>query len=556
MNKTRSLYKAFGSNLEMPKPDSDTKKKIYSRFGMIAFIGIMIPVSIIAGYVTYAVTDMLYQFGGSTYALLSELDLLSAFALIFGLPLMFSVLYFASDLKFLTALPITATSLFNARFMHTFKAENVMTSNTLFAIFIGFFVAAIKHIGISALHPVALIASVVAFFACLLVPLIYCSILGMLVMLLMKFFKNEKVYYHISTVLFILFSGVFIVSLRDYGKISAESYLESLIGKDNRFTYLCNILFPSNALSIKAIETHEIIPLLLSVMIPVALYFLTLLIAKLTYRNGLFTAATLGGKKASRKARSNDMTMRKRSDALLKKEFRVLLRTMTYRMNCIYVNLIWVIAAPVVGMLARNNGLLRNFAGGLKNGDAFSHTIMMITMVSIAFIASGLNSIASTSFTREGVHIDLIKYLPADISLQIRAKAQVSIIITFVPLMIALVTLSIMMEDPMIAILYIPITLMGNMIACFTGMTMDSIAPYTIWSDELSALRGNLNCFFNLASELIVALVLGAISFGLYKLTGNYIAVITVNAVVLVIATLWGIFKGTKVIRKNIESLT
>ena len=108
-----------------------------------------------------------------------------------------------------------------------------------------------------------------AFFACLLVPLIYCSILGMLVMLLMKFFKNEKVYYHISTVLFILFSGVFIVSLRDYGKISAESYLESLIGKDNRFTYLCNILFPLwPSAAFPGLVEEEIFPILRVEAIP------------------------------------------------------------------------------------------------------------------------------------------------------------------------------------------------------------------------------------------------------------------------------------------------
>ena len=107
MNKTRSLYKAFSSNLEMPKPNGEKKVKIYNRFGMIAFIGIMVPVSIIVGYVTYTLTDLLYWFDGNAYGLLSELDLISAFAMIFGMPLMFSVLFFSSDLQFLTALPVS-----------------------------------------------------------------------------------------------------------------------------------------------------------------------------------------------------------------------------------------------------------------------------------------------------------------------------------------------------------------------------------------------------------------------------------------------------------------
>ena len=139
MNKTRSLYKAFSSNLEMPKPNGEKKQKIYTRFGMIAFLGIMVPVSVVVGYITYVLTNLLYMFDGNSYGLLSELDLISAFAMIFGMPLMFSVLFFSSDLQFLSSLPVSPTSLYAARFWHTFKAENVMTTNVLFAIYIGYF---------------------------------------------------------------------------------------------------------------------------------------------------------------------------------------------------------------------------------------------------------------------------------------------------------------------------------------------------------------------------------------------------------------------------------
>jgi ABC-2 type transport system permease protein len=173
MNKTRALYKAFSSNLEMPKPNGEKKVKLYNRFGMIAFIGIMLPVAVIVGYMTYALTNFLYMFDGNAYGLLAELDLISAFAMIFGMPLMFSVLYFSSDLQFLTALPISTTSLYVARFWHTYKAENVMTSNVLFAIYIGYFAAVIQNAGIFAvLNPVAILSSLVGFFGSLLLPLL------------------------------------------------------------------------------------------------------------------------------------------------------------------------------------------------------------------------------------------------------------------------------------------------------------------------------------------------------------------------------------------------
>ena len=193
MNRSSALYKAFASNLEMPKPDGDKKRRNYTIFGMVAFFGIMVPTSVLVGYVTYALTDLLFAFGGNTYALLSELHIISAFAMIFGLPLMFSVLFFSSDLAFLTALPIEAHELYIARFRHTFKAENVMTSNVLTAMYIGYFIAAFKHIGISSVHPFALLGAAAGFAGALLIPLIYCSVLALILMFFLK--KINRVIY-------------------------------------------------------------------------------------------------------------------------------------------------------------------------------------------------------------------------------------------------------------------------------------------------------------------------------------------------------------------------
>ena len=237
MNKTRALYKAFSSNLEMPKPNGEKKVKLYNRFGMIAFIGIMLPIAVAVGYVTYVLTDFLYIFDGNSYGLLSELDLISAFAMIFGMPLMFSVLYFSSDLQFLTALPVSPTALYVARFWHTFKAENVMTSNVLFAIYIGYFISVGKNAGISAaLNPVAIIASVIGLYGSLLIPLIYCAIVAMLLMLLLKRFNRSDIYYNTSLVLFVVFALLFLLSFRSYGKVSTVNYLDSLVGGNNLFT--------------------------------------------------------------------------------------------------------------------------------------------------------------------------------------------------------------------------------------------------------------------------------------------------------------------------------
>jgi len=555
MNKTWGLYKAFSSNLEMPKPNGEKKQKIYNRFGLIAFIGIMVPVTVLVGYITYVITNLLYVFDGNSFGLLSELDLISAFAMIFGMPLMFSVLFFSSDLQFLTALPVSSTSLYAARFWHTFKAENVMTSNVLFAIYIGYFIAVAKNTSIAnALNPVALLASITGFFGSLLVPLIYCSILALLLMLVLRRFNRTDIIYHSSLILFAAFTLMFLLSFRSYGGISMSNFLDSLVLSNNSFVLICNVLFPTNYLTTLSIRNHSVLPLIGSVAIIAALYLLSVLIAHLTYRKGLFAAFAVNNKRSSARS-SSAYGRRKVFTSLVIKEIKVLLRTMTYRMNCIYANFLWPVAAVIFIIEAPRIEMFKMFSDNIRAGDPLSHIILFSVFIAASFIASGLNSIASTSFTREGIHIDMLKYLPADLGVQIKAKVFTAIIITFIPEVIAIVLVTVYLGVIVLLPLYVLLSFSCILIATIVGTVMDSISPYTVWSDELSALRGNLNCFFNLAAEMVAALLIGGISYGLYMLSGSSVITVSAVSVLLIISAAVCVIIAMPYAKKNIESL-
>lgn len=551
MNRSTTLYKAFASNLEMPKPDGDKKRRNYTIFGMVAFFGIMVPTSVLVGFVTYALTDLLFLFEGNTYALLSELHIISAFAMIFGLPLMFSVLFFSSDLSFLTALPIEAHELYVARFRHTFKAENVMTSNVLFAMYLGYFIAAYKHTGLSSLNPVGILGAVAGFAGALLIPLIYCSILALYLMFILKKVNRVDLYYMSSAVFFIFFTVMFLMSFRDYGKVSADNYITTLIEGNNSFISLCNIIFPTNMLSTDAVGKHEILPLILTIVIEAVLYFLSVLLAKAIYREGLFAAAaSVSGRSASKahgRTQKTDI-----SKALLIKEYKVLMRTSTYRMNCVYANLLWPVIAVVFLLSASGNDLVQKIRGLLVSGDDRSIVLTFIVVAGVSFIASGLNSIASTSFTREGVHIDLLKYLPAPLDKQIKAKGLIAILFTYIPLAVSIVPVAVSLGILPLLLPMLLTSFLSVIIATSVGVVMDSISPYTIWSDELSALRGNLNCFFNLAAEMIIAAVAGLISYGVYLLTSSDVITVAVSTGMLLCMAAVGISRGLKVARRNI----
>ena len=555
MNKTWSLYKAFSSNLEMPKPNGEKRVKLYNRFGIVAFVGIMLPISVAVGYVTYVLTDLLFMFDGNSYGLLSELDLISAFAMIFGMPLMFSVLFFSSDLGFLTAFPISSVSLYAARFWHTFKAENVMTSNVLFAIYIGYFISAAKNMGAAkALHPVSILSSVVGFYGSLLIPLIYCSIIGMLLMLALRRFNRSDIYYNSSLVLFIIFALMFFLSFGGYGSVNTMNYLDSLVMGRNLFTLICNVLFPTNYLTTLALRNHKILPLAGSLLIMAALYMLSVLVAHFTYRKGLFAAMIISGKKSSRKTLSGHAGHMVFTSLVIK-EFKVLLRTMTYRTNCVYANLLWPAAAIVFIAEAPKHEFYKIFSYNLSNGEPSAQIILFAVIIAVAFIASGLNSIASTSFTREGVHIDMLKYLPAPLDKQIKAKVLIAVLFSFIPEVIAVIIVTVRLGMLVMLPFYIFISFVCVLTATTIGALMDSVSPYTVWSDELSALRGNLNCFFNLAGEMLAAVIIGAAAYGLFMLSSSSAVTMAVITAMLVAAGILCVFAGLPKIKKNIEAL-
>ena len=149
----------------------------------------------------------------------------------------------------------------------------------------------------------------------------------------------------------------------------------------------------------------------------------------------------------------------------------------------------------------------------------------------------------------------MLKYLPAPLEDQIRAKVLIAVLFTFIPEAVAVVMVSVSLGQFAMMPLYVLVSLVCVIIATVIGVVMDSISPYTIWSDELSALRGNLNCFFNLAAEMVAALIVGALSYGLYVLTSSSVITIAIITAVLFISGAAGILTGLPRAKRNIAEL-
>ncbi|MCR4585374.1 MAG: hypothetical protein K5686_06570 [Lachnospiraceae bacterium] len=559
MSNIKYLFGVYNKNFEMPLPKKGFKATAYTALAIIAVTCIVIPCCLIVGFITDILSEAMMMAGSKTAALMSEIHIMSVFSLVFGLFVIFSVLFFSSDREHMVTLPITPTELLAAKFRHTYIAESIMEFLVLLSMFIGYFIACVKNYGsFSSFGPVSVLMALIATFVTPLLPLVYCAIISMLLMALLKNVRNAKLFFHVSDFFLLLFIALFLLSFKDSGGVTVTNYIDSLLADNNLFFRICNILFFTVPILGKAMEAESIIYSLLYLaanIIPVALM---LLIGKYLYLEGLHTAASLGSTHKQANVDKLNIKLTSPLSACFKKEFRVLLRTKAYSNNCVYINLLWPVGVILFFVLSRKNENVIRFIELYKDPSyPRAALITMLAVIAISFIASALNTLASTAFSREGAHVDLIKYIPVPYSTQLYAKVLTALVFTYPALLLSIIAAQHFLGFGILTGLVYALTAFLAMTICIvTGLSMDSAAPFTVWSDEYSALRGNLNSFFNMAVSMLVAFLLCALIFLLYELTTASLATVTILVLVILgIAATFAVSFGRRIIINNMKEL-
>ncbi len=550
----KTLTGILSKNSEMQLPE----KTGYKVLALIAVLGIMIPCTAIVGFISYVMTEALIEVENPGGGMLFEMQILSAFSMIFGILVIFSILFFSSDREHFVTLPIPSHHLMMAKFTYAYFAESVMEFMILVAVFVGYFIAVGRNLGLSeALNPISIISSIVGVLLIPLVPMIYCAIFSVILMAVLSGVKDTKIFYRISTIFLMLFALLFLLSLRGIGDINMENYVESLGSGSNLFLKTLNIIFfPVPWLS-NAISKGSILWLLLYLLGNVVLVAVLYFVGKALYQRGLYTAASLGSSKKA-EIKTRDISMDSQFRASFMKELRVILRTKAFSGNCAYINVLWPVGAFLLFHFNKNKGFISEFIAMYGEGKERAEMILLMVVLGIAFIATALNSLASTAFTREGQHLSLIKYIPVPYETQVYAKATLSLIFTFPSLVLTDIIISLYMGTPVYMCIYFILTsLLAHVISIVIGMWMDSSAPYVEWDDEYSALRGNLNTFFNMAVMMVLSMVvilLGVIIYELMKLP--ILAFYIILFVILTGVMIRLVYVGKKRIIANISEMS
>lgn len=550
MNRVISLIRILLKNAEMRIPKSGEKGKMYLTIGLLAMLLIMVPSLIIVGFISYVMTLALNEAGmDPSTGIQAEIHVMSAFSIIFGAWVIFSIMFFSSDRDNLTVLPFKAWEILLAKFIFAYLAESAMEFLVLAAMFIGYFLVVPGGI-------TAYLSALLGIFIIPIAPMAYCCLLGMFLLVVLRNIKSRKLFDNLSSILLGIFIFIFIYSCREMGGVNIENYIESIGGGSNLFTNTLNKIFFMVPMLVTAVSDNSIVALLEYLFMNVAVMALMVLIGKFTYQNAMYTVAALGSGRGQHRA--GKVRVRSHWKAYFVKELMVLFREKAYSNNCVYVNVL----CPVItiGLLYWNRNkdtyvtMRRIFARGINGGGDRAFILLTILVISISVVVSAMNSLASSAFSREGRQMDMLKYIPVSYETQTIIKFLTSMVITFPCIWLSILAIAVYMRLSAWWILYYSIIMLTMLTISFAiGLFLDSAHPYRDWDDEYSALRGNLNTFYDMALVVLIALVIGGMIFLLNYL--ELINALAIHAMLLVVLVILALISGKAALDGTVEHM-
>ena len=239
--------------------------------------------------------------------------------------------------------------------------------------------------------------------------------------------------------------------------------------------------------------------------------------------------------------------------SLLSREMHEILRSPTYLVN----EIMGTIFLPVIMTVGMGFGFASNFDGDLMAaldeilGANIGIAIPAAILTALVCFMAGMNSVASTSVSREGRHHGIYRNLPVRGSTCLWAKFLSGYIFSIIG--IAIVTIVGMIALPKFCLIFALTalwSLLMCLIDCIIGIIIDVSRPRFHWNTEQEAMKQNFNQVLTMLIGMLIIGLLGFLTYGLFAWgmsEKGYIAVITLLLVILSAALgVWMHFKTSQ----------
>lgn len=457
-----------------------------------------------------------------------------AFVMMFGFCILqtlisgLNILFFSKDLDFLLPLPITPNKIIISKLNCLIISQYMMSAMIVLpgVIIYGYL------LNLEYYYYIVAILNLLTF------PVIPVAIISGLLTLVMRFTKiiKNKEFVQYLTILLTLFLIIAVQSLSGpTGTSSQEDIAQSLLETNGLVekisSGLINIKLMMNSI-INYNSLDGILNLLVLIISSIVTYLLVAYLMSKIYVKTVISLSTVKMKKVKNIDLAKDLNSNLMLISYIKKEFKLLVRTPIFFIQCVLPPIIFpiIIGVPAIigvqdtgvdfGMFLKDFGIVINTNFGL-----------ICSLVTIVFMYI-FNYTSVTAISRDGENAIFMKYIPLDLKAQIFYKMAPGVILNLIPSIYIILLGSIFIENIAVkTIIYVfVITILINILNNLITLLIDLKNPKLKWITEYAVVKQNTNILFIF---LLVAIEIGVIIW-----MGSLFKTIDVFAITLIVICL------------------
>ncbi|NLX64729.1 MAG: hypothetical protein GX022_08170 [Clostridiaceae bacterium] len=493
------------------------KKALLKSLGM--GLVVLIAIAEVVGLYTFMMVQL---YKGASAANIPQIVLTMAavvtgvFALVFGIFYILSGIFLAKDTEFLASLPLSQGSIFASKFLLVLLGEYPFAFFLMLppVIIYGFN----QNMGV-----VYYLMALICILFIPLVPLVVSSFLSLLLMNIVGRSRRRDLITVIGSIILVI--GIFLGQNYLISRMpdNQQEFLAELVRNSNMVVEFMGRAFPPAIWITKILSgtfNEAAINLAYLLIVSLGAFAVVYLIASFIFHRGataqLETEASTGKTRLSYRSSSQVL-------AIFRIEWLILLRTPIYALN----SFVMIFVAPLVMMMPMFGG---NLAQGSNLQSLFkliesnaSTTLLPMIVAGVITLFVLINPAVSSTFSREGKNIWILKNIPVKPEIQVYGKllAGYSISLT-AAILTAVVAMFSFRIPPAATVMAIILSAAALVPISAVGIYIDLMRPKLVWNNPQEAIKQNFN--------VVVAMLLGFVAITIFGMIGYFVAVSIPNS--------------------------
>ncbi|MGI6083933.1 MAG: putative ABC transporter permease subunit [Acetivibrionales bacterium] len=449
--------------------------------------------------------------------------------LIFGIFYILSTVFLAKDTELLASLPLSQGNVFLSKF------ALVLLGEYPFAFFLMIPPVIIYGVG-QKMGITYYVLSIICTLIIPLVPLVISALFSLFLMSIVSRSRNRDLITIIGSI--ILLVAVFLGQNYFISRMpeNEQEFLMQLFKSSNAMVEYIGRAFPPAVWITKILSgtmSEALINMAYLIIVSVMAFGLVFFIASFIYQRGataqLETGISTGKTKLSYKSLSQVLT-------IFKIEWLTLLRTPIYALN----SLVMVFMAPLLIMLPMFGGNLANdpdlqfLYRLIENSESNPALILIVAGIIALFVL--INPAVSSTFSREGKNIWILKNIPVKPEIQVFGKLLAGYSISFIAALLSAFMAILSFKISIISTIMIVILTSAALVPISAiGIYIDLMRPKLVWNNPQEAIKQNFNVVIAMLLGFLAVTILGVIGYIVVAFVHDSFAVFAIMLTIILL---------------------